>query len=82
MNRNGIVRRLDPLGRVVIPKEWRDELKLEEGTPLEIVKVGERFTISRYTPGCYCCGAPGTYQYNSLKLCGKCISNFKEAANE
>ena len=36
MKATGIVRRIDDLGRVVIPKEIRRTLRLREGTPLEI----------------------------------------------
>ena len=37
MKATGIVRRIDDLGRVVIPKEIRRTLRLREGTPLEIL---------------------------------------------
>ena len=36
MKATGIVRNLDPLGRIVLPKELRRTLNLEDGTPLEI----------------------------------------------
>lgn len=36
MKATGIVRRIDDLGRVVIPKEIRKTLRIKEGTPLEI----------------------------------------------
>ena len=39
MKATGIVRRIDDLGRVVIPKEIRRTLRLREGTPLEICTV-------------------------------------------
>ena len=40
MKATGIVRRIDDLGRVVIPKEIRRTLRLREGTPLEILQTG------------------------------------------
>ena len=45
MKATGIVRRIDDLGRVVIPKEIRRTLRLREGTPLEIFtdREGERW---------------------------------------
>ena len=36
MKATGVVRRIDELGRIVIPKEIRRTLKIKEGTPLEI----------------------------------------------
>ena len=42
MKATGIVRRIDDLGRVVIPKEIRKTLRIKEGTPLEIFTVQGR----------------------------------------
>lgn len=39
MKATGIVRRIDDLGRVVIPKEIRRTLRIKEGTPLEILQT-------------------------------------------
>ena len=43
----GIVRRIDDLGRVVIPKEMRQTLRIREGDPLEIFIDGEVILIRR-----------------------------------
>ena len=43
----GIVRRIDDLGRVVIPKEIRQTLRIREGDPLEIFTDGEVILIRR-----------------------------------
>ena len=52
MRATGIVRRIDDLGRVVIPKEIRRTLKIKEGDPLEIfVDAGRNeVTFRRYSP--------------------------------
>ena len=42
MKATGIVRRIDDLGRVVIPKEIRRTLRIREGDPLEIMQSGLR----------------------------------------
>lgn len=47
MNAKGIVRRIDDLGRVVIPKEIRRSMKIKEGTPLELVVVGGLIIIGK-----------------------------------
>lgn len=41
MKATGIVRRIDDLGRVVIPKEIRRTLRIKEGTPMEILPTGK-----------------------------------------
>lgn len=51
MNTTGIVRRIDDLGRIVIPKEIRKKCRIKEGDPLEIVGVKETtIIIKKYNP--------------------------------
>ena len=51
MKATGIVRRIDDLGRVVIPKEIRRTLRLREGTPLEIFTDSEgEIILKKYSP--------------------------------
>ena len=52
MKATGIVRRIDDLGRVVIPKEIRRTLRIKEGTPLEIFtdREGEIILLQKYSP--------------------------------
>ena len=51
MKATGIVRRIDDLGRVVIPKEIRRTLRLREGTPLEIFTDREgEIIFKKYSP--------------------------------
>lgn len=52
----GIVRNLDSLGRIVIPKELRRTLGIGEGDPLEIFVNGSEIILSKYAPGCTLCG--------------------------
>lgn len=56
MKATGIVRRIDDLGRIVIPKELRRTLGIAEGEPLEIFVDGEKIILRKYTPGCCLCG--------------------------
>ena len=51
MKATGVVRRIDDLGRVVIPKEIRKTLRIKEGDPLEIFtdKEGE-IILKKYSP--------------------------------
>ena len=51
MKATGIVRRIDDLGRVVIPKEIRKTLRIKEGTPLEIFTDREgAIILKKYSP--------------------------------
>ena len=51
MKATGIVRRIDDLGRVVIPKEIRRTLRIKEGTPLEIFTDREgEVILKKYSP--------------------------------
>ncbi|PGC28806.1 AbrB family transcriptional regulator [Bacillus pseudomycoides] len=48
MKSTGVTRKLDPLGRVVIPKELRRTLAIQEKTPLEIYVEGEKIILKKY----------------------------------
>lgn len=50
MQETGIVRRIDELGRVVIPKEMRKTLRIKEGDPLEIYTDKENLVFRKYSP--------------------------------
>lgn len=51
MKGTGIVRTVDELGRVVIPKELRRNLNIKEGTPLEMSIEGNKLCMTKYTHG-------------------------------
>lgn len=50
MKNTGIVRRIDDLGRVVIPKDIRRELGIREGDPLEVYREGTMVGFRKYNP--------------------------------
>ena len=50
MKATGIVRRIDELGRVVIPKEIRRTLRIREGDPLEIFTDRDELMLKKYSP--------------------------------
>jgi len=52
MKSTGIVRRIDPLGRVVLPKELRKTLDISEGDPLEIFTDEGMIILRKYQPAC------------------------------
>ena len=56
MKSTGIVRKVDELGRVVIPKETRELLFINEGDSLEIFKDENEIILKKYAPGSTFCG--------------------------
>lgn len=46
---SGIVRRIDELGRIVIPKEMRKTMRLQVGDEMEITSSGDTLTLRRYS---------------------------------
>lgn len=50
MKSTGIIRNMDELGRLVIPKELRRTFSINEGDPLEIFTNGEKIVIQKYKP--------------------------------
>lgn len=50
MKNLGFVRKVDSLGRIVIPKEMRDVLHIEIGTPLEFYADNEGIVLKKYMP--------------------------------
>jgi transcriptional pleiotropic regulator of transition state genes len=57
MKATGIVRRIDPLGRLVIPREILDTRGLGAGSPMAFYVEDEKIILQPYNPGCTFCGA-------------------------
>lgn len=50
MKKTGIIRRIDDLGRIVIPKELRKTLRIKNGESLEIFVEGDDIILKKYSP--------------------------------
>lgn len=73
----GIVRKIDRLGRIVLPKELRDVLDLDVGTPLEIYSDNEVIALKKYEPTCiFCNESTDVIEYKSKKICKKCVKEI------
>ncbi len=57
MKATGIVRRLDKLGRIVIPSELRETFNIGLGAPLEIFIYDETIVLQKYESTCALCGS-------------------------
>lgn len=79
MKSTGMVRDIDKVGRVVIPKEIRDNLGIHENDPLEIFVKDDMIIFRRYEPACLFCGnAEGIVTYEDKKICKACIEKLKK----
>ena len=73
MKKSGIVRNVDPLGRVVLPKEIRKVLSISEGDPVEIVKENNQIIVKKYYKGCIFCGDYNEVQeFKGMNVCSGC----------
>jgi transcriptional pleiotropic regulator of transition state genes len=80
MKATGIVRKVDELGRIVLPIELRRTLNIEIRDPMEIYVDGEAIMLKKYTPACILCGEAGDLvEYKGKKVCRDCLSKIKEA---
>lgn len=81
MKATGIVRKVDDLGRIVIPKELRKVLSIEERDPLEIFVEGSDIILRKYsTGGCHCCeNMEDLVEVMGLKICPKCLDELNKA---
>lgn len=74
MKSTGIVRKVDELGRVVIPIELRRTLTIGEKDDLEIFAEGEHIMLKKYQPVCVLCGEEkNTVSFKGKLLCRNCI---------
>ncbi|MCK8825937.1 AbrB/MazE/SpoVT family DNA-binding domain-containing protein [Fuchsiella alkaliacetigena] len=75
----GIVRKIDNLGRVTIPKEVRDNLGIEKGTPLGIYIDGEKLIFKKYEPQCtFCSSEKDIVNFKDKIVCSECLSEIEE----
>ncbi len=74
----GVVRKLDQLGRIVLPKELRTVLNLKEKDALEIYVDGEQIILKKYEPACVFCGdAREVVNYRGKNICKKRLEEMK-----
>ena len=73
----GIVRKVDELGRVVIPIELRRTLGIDVKDSLEIYVDSERIILKKYEPACLFCGnADNVQHYKGRIVCNDCIQEL------
>ncbi|AQS54450.1 MAG: AbrB/MazE/SpoVT family DNA-binding domain-containing protein [Novibacillus thermophilus] len=79
MKSTGIVRKVDELGRVVIPIELRRTLGISEKDALEIYVDEERIVLKKYEPACIFCGsAENVTHFKNKVVCKNCMAEMAE----
>ena len=80
MKSTGIVRKVDELGRVVIPIELRRTLGIDEKDALEIYVDAEKIILKKYEPACIFCGnAAGISHFKGKNVCKECAASMAQA---
>jgi len=73
MKATGIVRKVDELGRIVLPIELRRTLDIAERDPLEIYVDGTSVVLKKYQPACVFCGSSKDVKvFKDKNICPSC----------
>lgn len=80
MKATGIVRRIDELGRVVLPIELRRTMNLEVRDPVEIFMDGDSIVLRKYEAACLFCGdSHQLVVFRGKQICADCLRQLKES---
>ncbi len=84
MKASGIVRPVDKMGRVVIPREIRSQLNIENNRDsFEIFVDGDKVILRKYQPTCIFCDSNGeSIKYHGYNICKECIEKMKNMDDE
>ena len=78
MKSTGIVRNVDELGRIVIPKEMRTKMNISSSDPIEIYVEGDKIILSKYVDSCLFCGSgENLCSFKGKKICQVCVDEIK-----
>ena len=77
MKATGIVRKVDELGRIVLPIELRRSLDIAERDPLEIYVDGTSIVLTKYQPACIFCGdSREITSFKGKNICKNCLKEL------
>ena len=78
MKSTGIVRHIDELGRIVVPKELRIKLGIAACDPVEISSEGDKIILTKYSPVCHFCGSTENIsEFKEKNICAECIKEIR-----
>lgn len=72
----GSCRKIDPLGRVTIPKELRNKYAITDNTLLNITELNDKIIIQKAMPACKLCGSEQNVD-ESIMVCKNCSLQIK-----
>ena len=79
MKSTGIVRKVDELGRIVLPIEMRRTLDIAEKDALEIYVEGNAVILKKYKPSCiFCDSNKDIVQFKGKNVCPKCLRDLSD----
>lgn len=79
MKSTGIIRKVDDLGRIVLPIELRRVLDISERDELEIYMENDRIILQKFEPACLFCGSSrGLISYRRKNVCQECVRKLVE----
>ena len=81
MRSTGIVRKIDMLGRIVLPKELRNVYNIQENkTVMEIYTEDDKIILKKYEPCCiFCKEAKGVINFRGKLICKDCLEDIKKS---
>ncbi len=79
MKSTGMIRCVDELGRIVLPKSIRQNLEIADRDQIEIFIDGDRIVLQKFHPSCiFCSGeAQDVIVYKGKRICGQCLAVMK-----
>lgn len=78
MKSTGMVRKVDDLGRVVLPIEIRQSLDINPRDPLEIFIQNKQIILQKYHPACvFCSNVENVVYFNDKRICSECLEKIK-----
>jgi AbrB family transcriptional regulator, transcriptional pleiotropic regulator of transition state genes len=76
MKSTGVVRKIDELGRIVLPSELRRVFGIHEGDELEISVDGEQIILEKRQDLCLFCQGEATIDYKDRRVCESCAGEL------
>lgn len=79
MKSTGIIRKVDELGRIVLPIELRRTMDIAERDELEIFIENDRVVLQKYEPSCVFCGSSQNLRnFCGKNVCQECVEKMTE----
>ena len=79
MKTTGIIRKVDELGRIVLPIELRRTLDIEERDEMEIYLESDRIILQKFEPSCiFCASSNRLVSFHGKNVCHECIHNISK----